>query len=504
MTIPLVLVVVALPTAKERVRRRRISGSINEVRRLHRATIRTIASSSRPWAATSRCSTSTRDVCTCSTGRRPRSGEQLHLTDTIGDVAVRLGDQFGVSPIDDPRATSSAPSSNSAPMASSRSTTGCRRRGEAKPGDVTAGSRRRPRPSVRSPRSTPASGSSATTPRSPVRSATSSDPSAATTPPMSPFASPPSATGRDGRSGWGTTTVATHGSRLSVALRAIGEVNNLAVASVPDELVLHAGAVVEDDRAGRAASRGLQPREVDPHDRARRRRLLVSHRRGGGVTEALVIRPFAEVDRARPRARSRSSPISLLPSTLDGLARAVAVPRVAHRPGAGRAASSGRPGRRGDLSALAGRSEHSRGAGRPGRGAPPPAGRCLRLLRSAAKASSRDSCDLVESVPVVRSSATATPPRRSSPFARSSRTNDSPANRLSRPQRAAYGDGRPRLGQLVERREPLAAALLLVLHLVGGPEEVTRRPHVLGRQRDAARQRPVVAASGRTAPARDR
>lgn len=39
------------------------------------------------------------------------------------------------------------------------------------------------------------------------------------------------------------------GSRLSVALRAIGEVNDLAVASVPDDLVLHAGAVAMGGRA---------------------------------------------------------------------------------------------------------------------------------------------------------------------------------------------------------------------------------------------------------------
>jgi hypothetical protein len=39
------------------------------------------------------------------------------------------------------------------------------------------------------------------------------------------------------------------GSRLSVVLRAVGEVNNLAVASVPNDLVLHAGAVSADGRA---------------------------------------------------------------------------------------------------------------------------------------------------------------------------------------------------------------------------------------------------------------
>ena len=39
------------------------------------------------------------------------------------------------------------------------------------------------------------------------------------------------------------------GSPLAVALRVIGEVNNLAVASVPDDLVLHAGAVADGGRA---------------------------------------------------------------------------------------------------------------------------------------------------------------------------------------------------------------------------------------------------------------
>jgi hypothetical protein len=53
--------------------------------------------------------------------------------------------------------------------------------------------------------------------------------------------------------GWsmqvGTAEPVALGSPLAVALRAIGEVNNLAVASVPDDLVLHAGAVVDRGRA---------------------------------------------------------------------------------------------------------------------------------------------------------------------------------------------------------------------------------------------------------------
>jgi hypothetical protein len=57
----------------------------------------------------------------------------------------------------------------------------------------------------------------------------------------------------DSESGWLVTAGGAEpvrlGSRLSVVLRAIGEVSNLAVASVPNDLVFHAGAV---SAAGRA------------------------------------------------------------------------------------------------------------------------------------------------------------------------------------------------------------------------------------------------------------
>ena len=61
------------------------------------------------------------------------------------------------------------------------------------------------------------------------------------------------------------------------------------------------------------------------------------------------------------------------------------------------------------------------------------------------------------------------------------------------------------VGQLVERRQPLAPSLLLVLGLVGGPEQLARRRNVGGRERDAARQRALRTRLRRiSVPARDR
>lgn len=114
----------------------------------------------------------------------------------------------------------------------------------------------------------------------------------------------------------------TLGSRLSVALRVIGEVNNLAVASVPDDLVFHAGAVA-------AGGRGVLLPGGSNHGKSTLTTALVAAGysyltdEAAAVDADLTIRPFAKSIALDPG----SFPLfpELAPSDrLGGLARAVA------------------------------------------------------------------------------------------------------------------------------------------------------------------------------------
>ena len=113
----------------------------------------------------------------------------------------------------------------------------------------------------------------------------------------------------------------TLGSRLSVALRAIAEINNLAVASVPDALVLHAGAVSDDGR-------GVLLPGGSNHGKSTLTTALVADGfsyltdEAAAIGDGLVIRPFPKSIALDPG----SFPLfpDLAPSDdLEGLARAV-------------------------------------------------------------------------------------------------------------------------------------------------------------------------------------
>lgn len=111
------------------------------------------------------------------------------------------------------------------------------------------------------------------------------------------------------------------GSRLAVALRVIGEINTLAVASVPDELVFHAGAVTDGERTV------LMP-AASNHGKSTLTTALV---RAGfdyltdeaaALTDEFTVRPFAKSIALDPG----SFPIfpDLAPPPATGLATAVA------------------------------------------------------------------------------------------------------------------------------------------------------------------------------------
>jgi hypothetical protein len=84
--------------------------------------------------------------------------------------------------------------------------------------------------------------------------------------------------GTDPESGWlvsvGDAEPIRLGSRLSVVLRTIGEVNDLAVASVPNDLVFHAGRR-QRSRSSRCDAGSIEPRQVQTHDSARRCRICL-------------------------------------------------------------------------------------------------------------------------------------------------------------------------------------------------------------------------------------
>ncbi|MEZ5243798.1 MAG: PqqD family peptide modification chaperone [Acidimicrobiales bacterium] len=175
--------------------------------------------------------------------------QELHVVETIGDLAVRLGDRFQVSPVEirsdvertveqlradgllemDDRMASGAP----------RST---RRPGSIDPSRVDV----------------PATGSFAALDARVGVVCDDEEIAAAIGDALDPLRvdAPPEVVieirPADGV-GWtvrvGTADPIALGSPLAVALRAIGEVNNLAVASVPGDLVLHAGAVADQGRA---------------------------------------------------------------------------------------------------------------------------------------------------------------------------------------------------------------------------------------------------------------
>jgi hypothetical protein len=112
------------------------------------------------------------------------------------------------------------------------------------------------------------------------------------------------------------------GSRLAVALRTIGEVNDLAVASVPDHLVLHAGAVAIDGR-------GVLLPGGSNHGKSTLTTALVTDGaayltdEAAAITDELTIRPFPKSIALDPGS------FPLFPglgpdAEREGLARAVA------------------------------------------------------------------------------------------------------------------------------------------------------------------------------------
>jgi len=114
----------------------------------------------------------------------------------------------------------------------------------------------------------------------------------------------------------------TLGSRLSVALRAIGEVNNLAVESAHRDLVLHAGAVAADGR-------GVLLPGGSNHGKSTLTTALVAEGFGYLTDEAaavdtnLRIRPFAKSIALDPGSFSLFEELAPANSA-DGLARAIA------------------------------------------------------------------------------------------------------------------------------------------------------------------------------------
>lgn len=112
------------------------------------------------------------------------------------------------------------------------------------------------------------------------------------------------------------------GSRLAVALRAIGEVNNLAVASVPDHLVLHAGAVAIDGH-------GVLLPGGSNHGKSTLTAALVADGaayltdEAAAITDDLAIRPFAKAIALDPGSFPLFPELGPGPG-LEGLARAMA------------------------------------------------------------------------------------------------------------------------------------------------------------------------------------
>lgn len=247
--------------------------------------------------------------------------EQLHDADTIGELAVRLGDRFDVSPIDirgdveriveqlradglletgtetvrSPRrvATGRVPARVDVPSVGSYAAL------DARIGFVCADTEiARSIDDVLGPLRGDGD------PETVIRIATTSADDA----------------------GW-TIRVAdgdemTLGSRLSVALRAIGEVNNLAVASVPDSLVLHAGAVSD-------GGRGVLLPGGSNHGKSTLTAALVADGfsyltdEAAAIGDGLVIRPFPKSIALDPGSFPLFPELAP-PDDLEGLARAVA------------------------------------------------------------------------------------------------------------------------------------------------------------------------------------
>lgn len=244
--------------------------------------------------------------------------QELHLTDTIGDLAVRLGDRFGVSPIEirgdverivgqlradgllqvDDRVVSTARhnSTTSPPVHVDVPEIGSFAALDARIGVICDDTEiTRWIGSVLAPLQCD------TPPDTAIRVAAVGD-------------------------AWtvqvGDSEAVTLGSRLSAALRAIGEVNNLAVNSVPDDLVLHAGAVADDGR-------GVLLPGGSNHGKSTLTTALVADGfsyltdEAAAVTDGRRIRPFTKSIALDPG----SFPLfpSLAPDGgLEGLARAVA------------------------------------------------------------------------------------------------------------------------------------------------------------------------------------
>jgi hypothetical protein len=244
---------------------------------------------------------------------------QLHETDTIGDLAVRLGDRFGVSPIeiraDVERTVQQLTADGLLEVGDCSARTDTRARSGSAPAHVDI----------------PDAGSyAALDARIGVicDDAEILDWIGAALGPLRCDAAPGVAIRIRARDDarWslrvGDGEELTFGSRLSVALRAVGEVNNLAVASVPDQLVFHAGAVSDDGR-------GVLLPGGSNHGKSTLTAALITDGfryltdEAAAITEDLHIRPFAKSIALDPG----SFPLfpELAPSgRLVGLSRAVA------------------------------------------------------------------------------------------------------------------------------------------------------------------------------------
>ncbi len=120
----------------------------------------------------------------------------------------------------------------------------------------------------------------------------------------------------------GTAEPVVLGSRLAVALRAIGEVNTLAVASAADDLVLHAGAVSIDGR-------GVVLPGGSNHGKSTLTTALVADGfsyltdEAAAIDDDLYIRPFAKSIALDPGSFPLFPDLAP-PDTLRGVARAMA------------------------------------------------------------------------------------------------------------------------------------------------------------------------------------
>ena len=244
---------------------------------------------------------------------------QLHSADTIGEVAVGLGDQFGVSPIEirgDIEETVDRLRADGLLQVDDR----------FDPGTQPTRARLR-----RIDADAPKSGSYAALDARVGIECADDEMAAAIAAALSPLhcddqaevaisISETAAGAWEIRVADGVPT--TLGSRLSVVLRAIGEVNNLAVESAPGDLVFHAGAVARGER-------GVLLPGGSNHGKSTLTTALVADGFGYLTDEAaavdaeLRIRPFAKSIALDPGSFSLFADLEPTRSP-QGLARAVA------------------------------------------------------------------------------------------------------------------------------------------------------------------------------------